>query len=306
MTENNNGSDKPKFRQISDEELKQILEDHKKWLKLDGKGGKKADLSKSDLSYRNLRKSNLKRANLQKANLIEANLQKAYLRKANLQKASLWDANLQKAGLDGANFQKASLWDANLQKASLWHANLKKAELRRANLQDSTLRDSDLEKTDVFGIQYKRSLGEFQGIRVSTCYGSERFKRFAQDQAYIDELAEGKWWESWLYYLWHIFADCGRTPFSWICWSILFAIYFGINFFWMGKAAFIMPENTRLAWEPVTLIYYSTVTFTTLGFGDITPNTTTAAMWVMAEVILGYIMLGGLISILATIIARRS
>ena len=54
----------------------------------------------------------------------------------------------------------------------------------------------------------------------------------------------------------------------------------------------------------ISMIYYSVVTFTTLGFGDITPKTHEAAMWVMAEVILGYVMLGGLISILATKLAR--
>jgi hypothetical protein len=53
-------------------------------------------------------------------------------------------------------------------------------------------------------------------------------------------------------------------------------------------------------------VYYSVVTFTTLGFGDITPIISTAQKWVMAEVITGYIMLGGLISILANKLARRS
>lgn len=54
------------------------------------------------------------------------------------------------------------------------------------------------------------------------------------------------------------------------------------------------------------MIYYSVVTFTTLGFGDITPLTNEATSWVMAEVITGYVMLGGLISIFATMLARRS
>jgi hypothetical protein len=47
------------------------------------------------------------------------------------------------------------------------------------------------------------------------------------------------------------------------------------------------------------------MTFTTLGFGDIIPKTTTAAMWVTLEVILGYIMLGGLITIIANKLSRR-
>jgi len=48
------------------------------------------------------------------------------------------------------------------------------------------------------------------------------------------------------------------------------------------------------------------VTFTTLGFGDIIPTLEWVQRWVMAEVVMGYVMLGGLISILANKLARRS
>jgi voltage-gated potassium channel Kch len=54
-------------------------------------------------------------------------------------------------------------------------------------------------------------------------------------------------------------------------------------------------------------LYYSVVTFTTLGFGDIIPKTNWARLAVGAEVVLGYVMLGGLISIFANkLLARRS
>ena len=43
-----------------------------------------------------------------------------------------------------------------------------------------------------------------------------------------------------------------------------------------------------------------------LGFGDIVPLTKLARLAVGIEVVLGYIMLGGLIAIFATKLARRS
>jgi hypothetical protein len=58
MTENNNQNNKPteeeqpsdetqtEYREISDEELKKILEEHKKWLKSDGKEGKRGKKSR--------------------------------------------------------------------------------------------------------------------------------------------------------------------------------------------------------------------------------------------------------------------
>jgi hypothetical protein len=55
----------------------------------------------------------------------------------------------------------------------------------------------------------------------------------------------------------------------------------------------------------LTLFYYTVVTFTTLGFGDIIPESSTAAICVTVEVILGYIMLGGLITIFASKPGRR-
>ena len=70
-----------------------------------------------------------------------------------------------------------------------------------------------------------------------------------------------------------------------------------------------MKDGSTLADAPVfTSYYYSIVTFTTLGFGDVTPQPTEWLMqlYLTIEVILGYIMLGGLISILATKLARRA
>ena len=56
----------------------------------------------------------------------------------------------------------------------------------------------------------------------------------------------------------------------------------------------------------LTPIYFSTVTFTTLGYGDITPSTSLPQILVMVEVTLGYIGFGGLLSIFAAKMARRA
>lgn len=79
---------------------------------------------------------------------------------------------------------------------------------------------------------------------------------------------------------------------------------FALVYYALGESAFAF--DSELPWSFHKTLYYSVVTFTTLGFGDITPNTTGAAYWVMAEVILGYIALGLLIAILANKVARRS
>ena len=55
----------------------------------------------------------------------------------------------------------------------------------------------------------------------------------------------------------------------------------------------------------VTYFYYSVVTLTTLGYGDIVPNSTLGQILVIVQVCIGYMMLGGLISIFANKLARR-
>ncbi len=52
--------------------------------------------------------------------------------------------------------------------------------------------------------------------------------------------------------------------------------------------------------------FFSIVTFTTLGYGDIAPKDTIGQIAASAEVIMGYLTLGLLLSILAQTIARRS
>jgi voltage-gated potassium channel Kch len=52
--------------------------------------------------------------------------------------------------------------------------------------------------------------------------------------------------------------------------------------------------------------YYSFVTLTTLGYGDVVPASATAQVVATMEVLLGYVGLGGLLSILANKMARRA
>jgi voltage-gated potassium channel Kch len=48
------------------------------------------------------------------------------------------------------------------------------------------------------------------------------------------------------------------------------------------------------------------VTLTTLGYGDVVPTSLAAQMLAVLEALLGYVGLGGLLSILANKMARRA
>ena len=96
------------MRTISAEELKEILDKHKKWLNEED-GGERADLSSADLSS----------ADLSNADLSSADLRYADLRYANLRYANLYNADLRYANLSNANLSNANLSNANLRYARL-------------------------------------------------------------------------------------------------------------------------------------------------------------------------------------------
>ncbi|MDP8254773.1 MAG: pentapeptide repeat-containing protein [Candidatus Alcyoniella australis] len=297
-------TDTPPEPPISKEEAIAMLKEGQveEWNKLREEKLWEADLKDADL----------KGAHLEGVNLIMANLEGANLREANLKGADLSEANLKGAVLNGANLEGADLEGANLKGADLREANLKGADLRESNLKGADLMAANLEKANVAFVRFNRICfqgrnrwsidGRYRGIRVDSCHGNARFKRMVQDEDFVEEF-KAAWWRYPLYIIWLILADCGRSLWPWIGWSILFAVWFGFKFASFGPEAFHL---VHLPWSIGAMIYYSVVTFTTLGFGDIAPKTLEAAYWVMAEVIVGYVMLGGLISILATKLARRS
>lgn len=155
-------------------------------------------------------------------------------------------------------------------------------------------------KTKFFKIyKYKIKIEDFR-IRLGE-EAAIRFpliKRMAQDEWYLSEF---KHHHPNIYAVWKLTSDCGRSILRWAVWSLAIAILFAVIFLLIGQDAF---EARHQTW--FSFFYYSIVTFTTLGFGDITPIKWFTEVLVTLEVILGYIMLGGLISIFANKLARRS
>lgn len=96
------------MRNISEQELKDILDKHGKWLRQE-EGGERANLSSANLGYANLSSANLRSANLRYADLSYANLSSANLSYADLRSADLSSANLRYADLRCADLRSANL-----------------------------------------------------------------------------------------------------------------------------------------------------------------------------------------------------
>ena len=106
------------MKNISQEELKEILKKHEMWLKGE-KGGERADLRDTNLRGTNLMDADLRYADLWDVNLSDSNLNNADLRYTDLRCANLSDTNLSDADLRSANLWNADLRDANLKNVKI-------------------------------------------------------------------------------------------------------------------------------------------------------------------------------------------
>ena len=224
---------------------------------------------------------------------------------------NLTDANLCKRKLSGFDLSKTDLNGAHLDGTDLSGANLYKADLRgcwlnKTDLTGTDLREAVFSGSQVLSVVYKRALmrGKCLGIQdIATSYGDAIFRRDAADQDYLDAL-EARWrgtWRMTLFWFWGK-IDYGRCLHCVGGGALLIAIIFG------GIYA-IFPQLLNYDNSAHTLItpfYYSIVTYTTLGFGDVTPKSSIGELLVTIEVIFGYLTLGLLVAVLAQKIARRS
>ena len=280
-------------------------------------------------------------ANLVGANFTNANLRHANLEGADLSGAALWRADLEQANLGGARLSRANMTEINLFQANLHRCDLKgsnlygarvsQALLDEADLRFADLRRANLTDANVTEIRYNKA-SRYRGIRVKDCYGSPRFTRTANDQNYIEELRAKEWdpfaryrrkdsadasgrrlpgpWPlgEWLYWLWFISSDCGRSLLRWTTMALSIAVVFGMGFYSLGEEAFAFngQGGKRLEWGLQTMIYYSVSIFAKVSTGQVTPVSFAAEVLVMLAGISGLVILGGLATILADKVARRA
>jgi hypothetical protein len=283
---------------------------------------------------RDLRGIQLKGCDLSGADLRDVDLSGADLNGANLANVNLWGCSLFEADLSDADLTDANLSGANLEGANLSGARLKGSHLQGVSYTTDTLFDRLMGYWIPIVTRYipliKRKVWpscrptDFEYIDTTILDSSQNplLRRYIEDYQYIKAFRYKSWFRRTIVYpIWKVSSDCGRSLLAWSVCSIAIALLFGLIY-----APFTMPSQTPgilqdiLSWadpeiyidsnthdHPIwTPIYFSIVTFTTLGFGDIQPRNGAGLFWVGLEVIIGYIMLGGLVSIFASKLARRA
>ncbi len=283
-------------------------------MNLSGRDLSNARLFKADLRGANLRDATLEGAELSAANLDGAVLDGAHCKRAGFGGASLVGASLFQTDLEEASFTQANLKDANLHCVNLSHGRFREANLSGADLSEADLRYADLSLSQVKNTNFSnadlrhsrlRMMRQFKkanwigvDIRDINFAGAYLMRREIIDQNFIKEFRSYNWLSKILYYPWLWTCDCGRSMFRWCCCIGMLLLLFSYLYTFVG----IDYGDYQTALSP---LYFSVVTMTTLGYGDVLPKTLGGQIMTMVEVSTGYIMLGGLLSIFANKLARR-
>jgi len=286
------------------------------------------DFSRADFFRANLTNANLKRSRISGADLTNSNLTGAGMYKCDLQNSILQEANLSGADLSECNCSGADFRGAILHGAKLSGATLRGADFSHSDLQGASLNDADvtganfrfahLNGVDVTHVRYggyKAMTGNFYGVRgIDGSYGNALFVRDAKDQDYIDTLFQAiqEMPDGWLkridlllFRAWGLIHH-GRSLAKVSLYACIVATLYGLIYTLDMRLGWGMMDYSNSANSWFTPFYYSMVTYTTLGYGDVTAENIYGEILVISEVVIGYFTLGLLLAILANTVARRS
>lgn len=238
-----------------------------------------ADLRSLNLSNVNLEGASLYKAHLEGAVLIEANIG-AYLESAHMQNAILLKAHLEGADLSNAHLQGAWFEMATVDSSTL----LWKCEVNRhSQSEDSKKRGTDFREVGLDSVRIDpgtKQLLEYN-IRRMNWEGWYKEHRLLR----------------WPVCLFWLISDYGLRTWRVIATFFGLAIAFAVVY-WLCPTFVIVNQvvgDIRGFWHA---LYFSVVTMTTLGFGDIAanPDSWGGQTLLMLQVILGYVLLGALVT----------
>ena len=226
-------------------------------------------------------------ADLKNANLVDADLESCDLKRANLSNASMYGANLEGANLFKADLEGTNLKNANLKNCQLLGANFSDTKLHNINWgeEGKIINELEAEKSMDFTTsksKYKEAQEVYRSIRLTM-----------QDQSLGDEsstvfiremVCKRKQHPKYSFFrlvskFAHVTTGYGESVtrilssgFGVIFFSALFYGIEGVSYQNRTLGFFVSDIQDYGIWATLgDLFYFSVITFTTVGFGEITP-----------------------------------
>jgi hypothetical protein len=260
---------------------------------------------------------------LEGAMLRGANLRGGNFDHAHLAGAILWSADLSDTQLVEADLEHATLWGAHLDQAMMRRTHLEGALLSTACLKGARLLFSQLQGADCsYAIVNSDTLllecgldkgTNFTGVNLDSARFSPGLKQTLEYNIRRTWWGlwykRGAWWRRGLKYafvrtFWW-FSDYGRASSRLLLSFLMFSLMFA-TVYWVHPQMLRLEDNAGLQ-GPLHAFYFSVVTMTTLGFGDIHANPASGMGQVvlMLQVLLGYMLLGALVCRLGVLFQAR-
>lgn len=230
------------------------------------------------------------------------NLNNRYLKRINLK-----FAHMKGARLNFSHLEEANLWSAHLEGAVLLgaHAHLQGAKIKRAYLQGADFMEAEVDvHTVIRDCMIDRNI-DFYGVGLDSARidpGTKQLLKYnIRRMNWEDWYKKGRWWQRILkrLFIWPfwLISDYGLRTWRIIATFFGLAIAFGVVYWLCPSCVIVMGEvgDIRGFWHA---LYFSVVTMTTLGFGDIAanPDSWAGQTLLMLQVILGYVLLGALVT----------
>lgn len=265
-----------------------------------------ADLPEVNLSRTDLSGANFSGANLSSAHIPRANLSGASLSRADLQEADLFNADFSEADLSAADLSRANIDDTDMTEIRARNATLRNATLERTDLSRANLFDADLTGTELYGAILSdirlNDATEFGNHYIDEDDSVERatwtlrqIEQISRESALPEQVTEAvverktrrrrHHWTEGNYLSWlrnagfGLLTKYGESPGRVVGLSIgtilvsagLFQ-HTGIRDTTSGGEVISFAlQNTTAANLVGKSLYLSTVTFTTVGYGDLQP-----------------------------------
>jgi uncharacterized protein YjbI with pentapeptide repeats len=247
-----------------------------------------ADFKNTNFSYSNLSGANLIGCNLEGCDLTSVNLEYSDLTRASLRKVRLWHADLSSANITEADLTESDLWKCRMYMVRLWHTELKGIKsLSKQNFTGKIYGFLASEKIDERGLlsaeESYRALKQYfieNGRYREASWASFKEKtmeklhlRKNKNPAYIPMALMG------------LLSGYGEKPNRVIFSSAAIILIYAIVYHYLSAVLTIQS-----LWD---YVYYSIVTFTTLGYGDLVPKANVGyRLLAGSEAFIGAFMIG--------------
>ncbi len=272
----------------------------------------KAKLDDAEFLGTTFREANLSECSAIKTGFGMTDLEGANLFNSHLEDSSFVDAQVRKADFRASKMARSRFLEADLEQSDFSQADLTDVDFRETNIDGADFSRTTLNGAHLRDVRnYKQAIWIGADIRDIDFSGAYLVRQHIIDENFLYEFRHQDKAHSVVYHVWKLTSDCGRSMIRWgvfLALNVLLfaAIYWGMDT-WMPpeKMTSHLTGIEDLHGGFISYLYFSVVTFTTLGYGDVSPITVAGQAVLIVHIAIGYLGLGALLSILATKFASR-